>query len=334
MIAPEELEREILHRLEEELQKEELLSRAPKLRWLVELYLRRPAKLLRPLLLLEAARAYEPPQDPAPPEALYRLATATELLHVFALMHDDRIDVSGRPGVAPSDAEDRGALLVLAGDLLHTIAREMIHETVNSFGLAAEIPGWIKTISVKTIAGQAMELSRFTDPDSLPDLGALYELYDLKTGYYSFAAPLIVGALAARGGGPGSSGTPELSGDLETLLRVGLLLGRAFQLQDDAVDTLRLIQEGGPSVPPWELGLLVTYLSSAGRESEARLVTRSQEGRQRIIGELARLPLESWTGERIAQLRTQAEALSRALSIPEERRRRLLERGSSIARLS
>jgi geranylgeranyl pyrophosphate synthase len=322
MINTKELDLEIFRRLERELQKEEPLSRVPELREIVERYLRRPAKLLRPRLLLETAATYEPADDRAPAEALYRLATATELLHVFALMHDDRIDLSGRPGVAPSDTKEREPLLVLAGDLLHTIAGEMVHETVRSFGLSPDIPGWIKTISVKTIAGQAMELSLFNNPDSLPDIYALYELYDLKTGYYTFVAPMVVGALAAGGGA-----------DLQTLHRIALLLGRAFQLQDDAKDISRLLGSGADGAPPWELGLLITYLSAVGRAEEARRITESKESRRALLREISEVPLKEWAAQAVGELRAEAETISRGLSISEERRKRLVERAVSIAEL-
>ncbi|MFP4426067.1 MAG: polyprenyl synthetase family protein [Spirochaetaceae bacterium] len=328
MIGSEELEREILSRLERELRKEELLSQVPSLQGVVESYLRRGAKLLRPMLLLEAASAYAT-ETPISTEPLYELAAATELLHVFALMHDDRIDASGRPGVPAAETPGKLPFLVLAGDLLHTIAVEMIHDAVKSWNLSPAIPGWVRTVSVRTIAGQALELSRFGDSASLPDVDALFRLYDLKTGYYSFVAPLIIGALAARDERDAGNLTEA---DLPMLEEIGLLLGRAFQLKDDAEDTARLAREtNGVDLPPWELGLLLTYLAREGKEEVARRILRENQNRRATLGGLSLEPLTAWASHTAGSLIAEAEEIARRLSI--FRGARLVERTASIAEL-
>ena len=330
MISSQELEKEISRRLEKELREETLLSQVPKLREVIDSYLGRGAKLLRPLLLLEAAAAYES-DTPSPTEPLYQLAAATELLHVFALMHDDRIDASGRPGVSPPETPEDRPFLVLAGDLLHTIAVEMIHETVGFWKLPPAITAWVKRVSVRTIAGQALELSRFDAEGSLPTLEALFQLYDLKTGYYTFVAPLIIGALAAEGETDASQ-LPEA--DLPILEEIGLLLGRAFQLKDDAEDTARLTKNASDTdIPPWELGLLLTYLAREGQAERARRIVSGYESRRNELRAVSLEALNTWASRTGEELLAEAERIAKSLSISPSRSERLVKRAASIAEL-
>lgn len=327
MISPEELESEISRRLRAELEKEEILTQVPELGEVIESYLRRPAKLLRPQLLLASASAYGRGNTGAPTEALYRLATATELLHVFALMHDDRMDTSGRAGVELPSTPEREAFTLLAGDLLHAMAVQMIQESVTAFSLSRAIPRRVHFVSVRTIAGQALEVSRFNAEGEIPSLDTLFELYDLKTGYYSFVAPLLVGALATA--------EDRAEEDAVTLEEAGLLLGRAYQLRDDAEDTRRLIATPpGEAVHPWELGLLIAYLREKGRVSEASLLLRPREQSSELLQTLKDEPLAAWSGREIRSLLARGQDRFKMLSLKEREQTFLFERALEIAELN
>lgn len=256
----ETLRLEIQRRLDRALDAYYPRNDSPEVVAVIDSYLRRPAKLLRPRLLLLSANRYGPD---APVEPLLELAAATELLHVFALMHDDRMDRDGREGVELPQDTGNGAYLVLAGDLLHTLAIGMIEECVTGNQLSPSIPRWVRQVSCRTIAGQASDV-RFLTKNGAPGIDSLYELYDLKTGYYSFVAPLIIGALAV--------GRDE-SSYLEAL---GLLVGRAFQLRDDESDLRRRMagHTAGESTP-WELNLLATLEESAPKKSEPAQAARA-----------------------------------------------------------
>ncbi|MFW6215033.1 MAG: polyprenyl synthetase family protein [Alkalispirochaetaceae bacterium] len=232
---------------------------------LLEGYLARPASLLRPRLLLATAESYG--ADPRT-VALTRLAAATELLHLFALMHDDVLDEDGREGVELPGPPEREPSLLLTGDLLHSLAISIIETTVEQNNLSRRILTQIRSISLRTIVGQSRDLSflREGSTNSLPGARELYRLYDLKTGYYSFVAPLTIGAIAAG------------SEDIDGLERVGLLLGRAYQLRDDRRDSRRFIEQGRlRAVMRWELNLLVVLLAAEGRTSEAREILTGEE---------------------------------------------------------
>ena len=332
------LEEEIYRSLDAAFADEPTIAEAPHLREAIESYLRRPARLMRPRVLLAAAEAYLPQPEATyrrSGEAIYALAAATELLHVFALMHDDQLDGNPRPGVYP--AQDRGTLL-LAGDLLHTRAMALIEECVAEFGLPREISRRVTSVSEKTIAGQAMDVHLLNEGPP-PHRDRLYRLYDLKTGYYSFVAPLVVGALASA---PETSPT-----EIDTLEELGLRLGRAYQLRDDAADTAALLDQSddatagsriGTATPrPWEFNLLVALLTEIGSEEVGRaLVERLREEgapgpelRERLAGVRISLEVEPW----ILGLVDEAERWLQRLSLNSERRGFLLSRLLEIVEL-
>ncbi len=163
---------------------------------------------------------------------LLRISAALELLHLFALIHDDVMDESDsrrghpsahveaaawhRDGAALGQAQRFGEnLAVLLGDLAHTVADRLVDSLPRRLRET-----WFK-LSVELIAGQRADLT-----------GAAAGRWDehhseavarLKTGRYTVLRPLQFGAIAA-----GASAESE-----RALLSFGELLGRAFALRDD-----------------------------------------------------------------------------------------------------
>ncbi len=240
---------------------------------LIEGYLERPAGMARARLLAEIARAYSgPTADADPPEAIVDLAAATEILHLLALIHDDAIDADGGERaeraarrLPQASGPYRAAVAILSGDLVHAIGAALFAEAVDRHGLDRRILEEVRTVSVRTILGQAQDRSYLgtTEPASRvpppassprPSFARLYELYDTKTGWYTVAAPLRIGALTA------GVSDAELAG----LTAVALPLGRAYQLRDDLEDLLRLLSQNRPQdFPAWERNLAATWLGSA-----------------------------------------------------------------------
>jgi hypothetical protein len=244
---------------------------APELVAVIMHYVERPARFIRPRLVVAAARAYGAQEfDEDSPVVL--LAVATELLHMFALLHDDRIDTPCREGSFSSGTA------LLAGDLLYAAGYGLIAETVEQHHLSRHILTEVRRIASRTVVGQSADVRfRHVHADH-PSRADLYRLYDLKTGLYTVAAPLQIGALAA-GCDPAEAAS---------LAEVALPLGRAFQLQDDFKDIVevrdRILNGDGSSaerdrsfrsVPPWELNLAVTYAADS-RQAEARQAEASQ----------------------------------------------------------
>ncbi|MFP4643133.1 MAG: polyprenyl synthetase family protein [Spirochaetales bacterium] len=237
----------------------------------IEAYIARPAKRIRPWLLATTARAFDVTDE----AAVLRIGAATELLHVFALMHDDRLDSEERISAWSVPEKPERAYQLLGGDILHSIAIHSLHDTIAEFSLSREIIETVRSVSLTTIAGQASDIA-FADPSApAPSLSRLYSLYDVKTGQYSFVAPLMIGAILGE--------APEA--DRATLSELGRTLGRVYQMRDDAADTRRHIarvEAGETTVPGWEFNLLTTFLLET-RGIDVRDAQRSGNYRRTLL---------------------------------------------------
>ncbi len=213
---------------------------------------------LRPLLYLGILRAYNAPLD----QRNMTVATAIELLHACALIHDDLIDGAdsrrGSPAFhhdsAHPDSIDGLARGVIGGDLLYTFSMQLLASIDSSEPSRAAIKHILEVAAI-TSAAQLEEMRFDPHDDPTASLERLLELYDRKSGLYTFCAPLELGRLLACG--------PEV--DRAPLRHVGIHLGRAYQLRDDLTDiaALRNINADEMSlVPPWELNLIYALSST------------------------------------------------------------------------
>ncbi len=168
-------------------------------------------------------------QDGSP--LLLPACAALELLHAFALIHDDLMDDSdtrrGRPALHrqiaarhrqhdwAGDPDRYGhAMALLTGDLAFAIASR----------LAAALPGpavavWSRMVD-ELVIGQSLDLAGTARRDRSLEVARTTTL--LKSGQYTVTDPLRLGAALA--------GLPELPA---ALARYGDLVGEAFQLRDD-----------------------------------------------------------------------------------------------------
>ncbi|OYO09213.1 isopentenyl-diphosphate delta-isomerase [Enemella evansiae] len=165
-------------------------------------------------------------------EAMIRAAGALEVLHVFALIHDDVMDRSdtrrGRPTAhiraaaahreadGSGSAEDFGTnIAILLGDLAHHQADR----------LAAELPASMRQewwrLGTELIAGQRADLTGAAARRR--DLAHAERVSRIKSGAYTITRPLRLGALAA--------GADDQV--LAALADYGRHLGIAFALRDD-----------------------------------------------------------------------------------------------------
>ncbi|WP_144121197.1 polyprenyl synthetase family protein [Catellatospora sichuanensis] len=199
-------------------------------------------KRVRPLFAYWGWRSVAGPDAPVQP-VLPALA-ALELLHAFALVHDDVMDRSvtrrGRPTAHRAlaaahagqrlrgDADrfgDAGAILV--GDLCLVWAdRLMGRAKVHSSALAGARAAYDR-MRVEAIAGQFLDVlgdhARTWSPERA------LRTARLKTAGYTATWPLHYGAALA-----GATGTTFARGPLgRAYTRYGLAVGEAFQLRDD-----------------------------------------------------------------------------------------------------
>jgi geranylgeranyl diphosphate synthase type I len=167
-------------------------------------------------------------------------AGAVELLHTFALIHDDVMDRShtrrGRPtaqlelrALSPraDDADWFGiSAAVLAGDLAFVWADRMFDQLARA-GLAHDVVERCRqlftTLRTEVIAGQYLDIHKGCSP-SANELDAA-RIALLKSARYTATRPLQIGAALAGAGGD----------VFERLERYGDATGMAFQLRDDVL---------------------------------------------------------------------------------------------------
>jgi geranylgeranyl diphosphate synthase, type I len=161
-----------------------------------------------------------------------RAGAALELLHIFALIHDDVMDESdsrrGQPSVhtlaaqlhlhagARGDARHFGeSIAVLVGDLAHAEADHLVTELPRPM---REI--W-RLLVIELVHGQSRDLTG--SAAGRRDLAHARRVARMKSGRYTVQRPLELGAAAA--------GAPEAVRD--ALLDYGEEVGEAFALRDD-----------------------------------------------------------------------------------------------------
>jgi geranylgeranyl diphosphate synthase, type I len=184
-------------------------------------------------------------------DRIVRAGASIELLHTFALIHDDVMDGSplrrGAPSThmhmresAPPHADpDRFGLgaAVLAGDLAAVLADHLL--------LASRFPvdRLVAAVRVLTRVRVRMGVGQFLDLRGDPGASAeeVRSIAKLKTGSYTVTGPLHVG-VALAGGSAGIS---------SALSRYGDPLGEAFQVRDDLLGLV-----GEEPGMPWGLDLV------------------------------------------------------------------------------
>ncbi|MCG8478154.1 MAG: polyprenyl synthetase family protein [Spirochaetales bacterium] len=219
----------------------------------------RPGRRLRPTLFLTILEGY----GVDPNEEVLAVAAAIELLHDCALIHDDIVDDAEfrREGAAfhlshnPAASASNVGKGVLAGDLLYTFAvRLLLGDTPDA--TRRRLLEHILDVAAITSLAQLEEM-HFIPRDPPADIFPhLLDLYDRKSGIYTFAAPMELARLFADGP----------AGDRPLLHSIGVQLGRAYQLQDDLSD-IRSALEGdrdGAAAPPWEFNLAYAMLAAEG----------------------------------------------------------------------
>jgi geranylgeranyl diphosphate synthase type I len=235
-------------------------------------------------------------------------AAALEVLHAFALLHDDVVDDSplrrGRPTAHESHATAHLAagwvgearrfgegVAVLAGDLAHTYADRL----VSSLSPAArEIWHELRT---EMMIGQYLDIrvaaERFADPELARWIAVC------KSGRYTVQQPLILGATIA--------GRPDLAPAFKLY---GAALGEAFQLRDDLIgafgDSASSGKPTGLDLEQQKMTLLVA-LAMPRDERVSRLLA-GQDGGATLGQIITELDVPSQVEQRIDDLVKQAQA--------------------------
>jgi isopentenyl-diphosphate delta-isomerase type 1 len=190
-------------------------------------------KRVRPELLMWGHAAAGGEVEP-PPGDVVAAAAAIELLHTFALVHDDVMDRSarrrGRPAahVTFSDlavdaaSDDPGwfgvSAALLAGDLASAWADEVFSPIVE-----ARARRQFDVLRNEVMAGQYLDVRLALD--DAPAEALVRKVALLKSARYTVTRPLLIGAALA--------GAP--AGVMAALERYGDSAGLAFQMRDDVL---------------------------------------------------------------------------------------------------
>jgi len=196
-------------------------------------FLSRRGKRIRPILFLTAYQGVSNRH----PRGLYTTALAIELLHDFMLVHDDIIDKSDTRRNEPSmhavlnkhlakysrlkfNGQD---LSIVVGDVMYAMAIDVFLAIDEDPQRKEEALKIFTRAAASTGAGEFIELLAGTKPLDAINKDDIYKIYDYKTARYTFCAPLSTGATLA--------GADRKN--IAILNRLGIYLGRTFQIKDD-----------------------------------------------------------------------------------------------------
>jgi geranylgeranyl diphosphate synthase, type I len=253
-------------------------------------YLERPAKRLRPALVLLCCGAVGGDEQQALPAA-----AAVELFHTWTLVHDDIIDDDalrrGRPtvhveaadwaarefGAGPAAAQAYGRdVAILAGDVQQAWATAMLLECAQRgvparvvLGLAMRLQ---TVLNHRLIEGEMLDVQLSYRPiESVAEADVL-EMIRLKTGVL---LEYCAGAGAAIGCGrlPGEDPVVDALGDFATLC------GQAFQLQDDILgvtgDERQLGKSLGADIRAGKATIIVLHALRTATAPQAEVIRRT-----------------------------------------------------------
>jgi geranylgeranyl diphosphate synthase type I len=182
--------------------------------------LRAGGKRIRPLFCYWGYRAARGEGN-----SIVRAAAALELLHTFAIVHDDIMDASDERRGEPTVHVKHGIeVALLVGDLALVLADEMF--TTSDFPPERILSAFAcySRMRQEVIAGQFLDHDAATQPITEE---RARRIAVLKSGRYSVEEPLLIGAALA--------GAPQDA--VKALARFGGPLGEAFQLRDDLLGT-------------------------------------------------------------------------------------------------
>lgn len=210
----------------------------------------REGKRLRPLLLILTYKGYSPANQPIS-QKLYNASTCMEFLHNFMLIHDDIIDRSdlrrGKPTlhkvlahtVKSNDPDKLGIDLgIIAGDIVYALAIDAFL-SINAPAKRKEqaLKYFIQTAAftamgefIDTVKGME-KIENVTEED-------VYLNYTLKTARYTFDCPMVTGAILAG----------AKNHEIKKISAFGILIGQAFQIQDDIIGMFETEKNIGKSI--------------------------------------------------------------------------------------
>jgi geranylgeranyl diphosphate synthase type I len=210
----------------------------------------RPGKRIRPILLILSYKGYCKKERRISP-SIYYVSSCIELLHNFMLIHDDIIDRSdlrrGKPtmhrllakaAVTKDPARLGSDLSIVAGDIVYALAIDAFLSIKEGPKRKEEALKYFVQTAVFTAMGEFIDTLHGVEKIQNVTEKDVFLNYSLKTARYTFDCPLVVGAILAGAG----------RDEIRRLSELGLLIGQAFQIQDDIIGTFDTQKNIGKSV--------------------------------------------------------------------------------------
>ncbi|MFN2588598.1 MAG: polyprenyl synthetase family protein [Actinomycetota bacterium] len=239
---------------------------------------------------------------------IVRAASSLELLHTFAIVHDDIMDASDeRRGQESVHARHGVAVGILVGDLALVLADDAFIGAGFAPAATASAFAAYSRMRQEVIAGQYLDLAYAARADIT--VAEARRVAVLKSGRYSIDEPLAIGAALA--------GAAE---DLAARLAAfGAPLGEAFQLRDDLLGTFGDRSSVGKPVDSdiieGKRNVLYAFATAALDGAEGTFLRERWGGDGLTAGEIARLRgLVESSGARAATERLLDEQVDEALA--------------------
>lgn len=181
-------------------------------------------KRFRPQFCLFAYLQYKPDVS----SGVIKLAAALELLHSFALIHDDIMDNSNTRRGKPTlhVLADSEAVGILAGDVTLVLADKLFYEGANEFSqeIKDSLISYYNKTKLNLCLGQYLDVMEEKSNSTTRE--KLFLMRHYKTGKYTIENPMHIGMIAA-------GVKDELLFD--KISQFATYLGEAFQVRDDVV---------------------------------------------------------------------------------------------------
>ncbi len=187
-------------------------------------YCFRQGKYVRPSLVLLTGSAMGYPEEKA-----VRTAAAMEISENWILNHDDIEDDSLKRRGKPCLHRQIGTELAInAGDALHILMWKVLGDNQEIIGRekANQIYNEFCVMLARTALGQTLDIGWIKKNKFDLEVEDVLFIAESKTGYYSIAGPMRLGAILA--------GADE--NQLKQLYQFGKLTGYCYQIQDDLLD--------------------------------------------------------------------------------------------------
>tara|TARA_Y100000590_G_C15532524_1_gene943757 strand:+ start:107 stop:1048 length:942 start_codon:yes stop_codon:yes gene_type:complete len=158
------------------------------------------------------------------------VSVSIELLHIFSLVHDDIMDSDKiRHGKETIHCKWNNSIGILAGDAILALAFKKLNKSTNI------IKEKFNSALIAVCEGQALDIE-YESSDIL-ELESYFKMIHLKTAYM-MGLSSEVGAISA-------GVEVEVSNSFK---KIGLLIGKAFQLQDDLLEVTSTSKKMGKTL--------------------------------------------------------------------------------------